>query len=1220
MNVNMTSLVLLDIKGLLMHSYHRGVDHDAILQPDNTAVNTFSYGLRGFLEFYLEPILREHAPLNIVAVWDGGNEYRKGLFAGYKAKRHAREKNQPQDAQLDQLYKAAKALLAYAGCWNVHVEGVEADDLIALFHQRFPDVPKFIHTVDQDIGQLTDAMTVVLHKGEPMEDFEGHPLKHIRVYKSLVGDSSDEYGGVPQVGPAAFRCLVDNFGYDGIDEIEQCVAKGQYQPLRDALAETEDKAARSVLAKILDNLHVWKLMYNLAGLHPDLCYRATTANGGKIIRPAWYCRMPNAARLQEIMGMAKVRDLYDGLFAKYMPTQELFDASELNLHDIGQLHELANEAPFFPFDYETYDSLGKDWSLALPDSAKGDHVDVLSARLAGASFTVGSNLQHTFYMPIAHRDTANVDLSVWRGFLMKRHREQLLLAHNASFEEQVTKLNLDFTPEGIADSMIWSSYVDENEFMGLKDNSLLYFHYTQETFKALMEKCGAKDMRDLTGDQVLSYGCDDAFCTARLGVLFWMILKLEQQWDFVFEKDRLTVHPISHAFEQGTRIDFERMRELQAADAETVRSGMESIRALLTEHCSEVNEAGSLALAKADLDNLRQIMRHTRGDKLSKEQIEAKLEETRLRWIESSRYNPYSERFEPWEFIPTPTVLTSMAYRVGCRWPIEKNSKKFISEWLSNATVEPLPEAPHSEKRAQFLDLLGSAAHQLNKREGDEYHALKQFCEDVLMKGEGRTIQEGDELNLGSPDQMRELLYCKLAFPVRLRTMPQRDSTRQVLGLEGSPGTDEEAIQMAIAEDTAPDSWKRELLKTLLSVKEAMTRESLFYRKYPHWQHPRDGLIHPAIKNCGTATRRPTGSSPNILQVSKGDLRSIYVPRDVTPVETSAVAWLRPFDLHIPKLPKQVIVATDFSGQELRIFGSEARDPVMIDAYTGLGTYEDDGMTRTRTRDIHSVTGCTFARRVIAQEMNQQVLNSLIFDESGVMDYEQFRHFLSGALEEFQGFAPDKLAKVVNQVRKMAKVVNFLIIYGGTAFTLAMKLGVPEAFADMLMKLVFTGYPRMAPWQEEVVEEACKYGFITTAYGTRKHCSKDLVGRDRSARRRAERQTVNHKIQACAADILKVVLTAAHEEELFYRNGAVMIAPVYDEIVSTVPIERLPEFINHQQRLMNVTPPGHPIPMMAEVSIGKDWHDTSNYELGDWPSDRKIEAALSKMFEPKVTA
>ncbi len=1215
MNVNMKSLVLLDIKGLLMHSYHRGIDRDATLSPAGDRTNTFGYGLRGFLETYLLPLLKDHAPLNIVAVWDGGNDYRKGLFPGYKAKRHAREKDSAESAQLDQLYKATKALLAYAGAWNVHVEGVEADDLIKLFHQSFPQLPKFIYTVDQDIGQLTDDRTAVFVRGDLMTQHEGHPLSCIRVYKSLVGDSSDEYPGVPQVGPAAFQCLVDHYGYDGIAEIEQCVATGQYQPLRDALAAEEDKSARSVLAKILDNLPQWKLMYNLAGLHAELCY-GTAQN--KIIKPQWYCRLPDARRLHEVMGMARVGDLFEA-FEPFMPTQTLLESGD---GAVEYLHAQADEAPFFAFDYESYDSLGRDWSLALPATAKGNHVDVLSQVLTGASFTLGSNLQHTYYMPLAHRDTDNFDKAVWASFLQGRMAKgQLPVAHNASFEEQVTKLNLGFIPEGIADTMIWSSYVDEEEPMGLKDNSLLYFRYEQTPYKELMEKHGANDMRDLTGEQVLSYGCDDAFCTARLGVLFWMILNLEGQWEFVFNEDRFTVHPISHAFEKGTKVDFERMRELQAQDAETVLSGMADLRAALQEHCGQPNEAGAIALAKADLDNLRQIMRHEKSDKLSREQMEAKLEEVRLRWVEASAYHPYSERFEPVEFIPTPTMLTQMAARVGLP-AIEKNSKKYVSEWLaanSMADAATFPTIPPLQ--AKFIDLLGAAAHQISKREGVEYHALKVFCEDTLMQGEGRLFQEGDELNLGSPNQMRELLYCKLALPVRLRTMPQRDSVRQKLGLEGSPGTDEEAIQMAIAEDTAPGSWKRELLKTLLTVKEAMTRESLFYKKYPHWQHPRDGLLHPAIKNCGTATRRPTGGSPNILQVSKGELRSIFVPRDSSPVEVAKVGWMDggPTIL-IPALPKHIIVATDFSGQELRIFGSEARDPVMIHAYTGLGTYEDDGMIRSRVRDIHSVTSCTFAKRVITQEMGVQVVESLLFDENGVMDYDQFRAFLGGALQEFEGFGADQLSKVVTQIRKMAKVVNFLIIYGGTAFTLAMKLGVPEAFAETLMKLVFTGYPRMQPWQEEVVEEARKYGYITTAYGTRKHVSRDIVGRDRSARRRAERQTVNHKIQGGAADVLKKVLTGAHREGLFYDNDAVMIAPVYDEIVSSVPIERLPDFINHEQRLMNITPPGHAIPMMAEVSIGKDWNDTTNYELGDWPSERKIEAALSKMFEAKVTA
>jgi DNA polymerase-1 len=194
----------------------------------------------------------------------------------------------------------------------------------------------------------------------------------------------------------------------------------------------------------------------------------------------------------------------------------------------------------------------------------------------------------------------------------------------------------------------------------------------------------------------------------------------------------------------------------------------------------------------------------------------------------------------------------------------------------------------------------------------------------------------------------------------------------------------------------------------------------------------------------------------------------------------------------------------------------------------------------------------------------------------------------------------------------MAKTVNFLIIYGGQAFSMGMKLGVPERFAQRIIDGVFAGYPRLAPWQKETVETARRQGYITTAFGTRKHVDPNILSRDGGLRARAERQTVNHQIQGGAADILKVVLTQAHHTRLYEETQSVLIAPVYDELVNSVPIDNVFEFVERAQDLMNVTPPGHPIPMLAEVSIGRNWYDSGKNELNDRPSQKRIEALFDK--------
>jgi len=69
---------------------------------------------------------------------------------------------------------------------------------------------------------------------------------------------------------------------------------------------------------------------------------------------------------------------------------------------------------------------------------------------------------------------------------------------------------------------------------------------------------------------------------------------------------------------------------------------------------------------------------------------------------------------------------------------------------------------------------------------------------------------------------------------------------------------------------------------------------------------------------------------------------------------------------------------------------------------------------------------------------------------------------------------------------------------------------------------------------------------------------------------------------------------------------------VYDELTNSVPIDSVFEFVERAQDCMNICPPGHPIPMLAEVSIGRNWEDASKNELEDRPSQRKVEALFDK--------
>lgn len=1198
---------VLDLKGLLMHAYHGAKDPNAFLGSDgHTLIKRAGHGIDAFWERYMAPILTRTAPIDIVAVKDSGNTIRGSIYPEYKAKRKAeKEKQDPRlTEQLDLLQKEAERLLMYLGCTVMEVPMVEADDVIAMICHRY-EGPVVVHTRDLDLAQLAVLPNVTVMLMEemidpevPLQVKEGDKIielmaKHITLYKSLVGDKSDEYKGVAQVGPMAWKYLVETYGDAGLAEIEKAVLNETPEMVREAAEEYGDK----VLMKMYEQFDQWRMCYKLATLHPAWCWMA---RGGKLLRPIYHKRLPIASKVIEVLDRLGIGALYEEM-KPYCSTETLVDGKWLTDTRMQRILNQIEESPAIGFDTESYDSL-KNPAFKEANGGK-EYVDTLAQKLTGGSFTFGRNLQHTIYIPTLHRDTENVDKEEL-GRILKHARanNKLIIAHNARFEQGIIERDLGLELPDMEDTMTWISYFNEEMMEGangggnLKEASLQLLRHEQVKYEEVLAQAGAQDMRGVSGEEVLHYGCDDALTSAHLWVLMSFAVSLEQQVRFIQENDVLVGMALNRSYRQGIAIDFDEAERQRAEDRKTVANGMERVRELLTTYCLEVPEEEAhrraLQLLEADREFHEATIR-AKNDGVGSEKMKAELQTILFKFREAVTYKPYAEEKREVEFKPTQKQILEIARHLGLpegpEYEMASTAGKKLVDWMLvlndlvyNSDHEFEPEIE------EFMKLLGAASTQINKREGEAYQAFHTFCQGIAQR-HAPTYWTGDELNFDSPPQMNALLYLKLGLPLRVRSKVSQGSSRDKWRLPGSPATNEKAMTMAVAEDCPEGDWRREVLRLIIDVKAALTREELYWRPYPLWKRPETDCVHGQIKNNGTKTRRPTGGQPNLLQVSKGSVRRIVIPR---------------YNRH-------VVVSIDFSGQELRITGSEAKDTALVEAYTGGGTYTDEfGMVRQIVKDVHSVTGSMFAMEVLRRELDQSLLDVLELDEFGRMNYAQFRAIVAdGVLAlsqlDLEAGQAEKMVKAVNKVRKMAKAVNFLICYLGQPSTLASNIGIPKAFAEQIMASVFAAYERLAPWQAETIQIARKTGFVTTAYGNWKHVSDDILSKDGGKRSRAERQAVNQTIQGCAADILKVVLTQAEKQQIFHDpQKAVMYAPVYDEIVASVHMDYCFEYVEKMQDIMNLTPPGHAIPMMGEVSIGLNWCDQD--ELGDRPAERKI--------------
>ena len=1169
---------ILDVRGLMLYSLLGGKDPDGKLTEDGKVENTAIYGFSRFLDIFLLPLLDVCDPRKVVAVHDGGNSYRRNLFPGYKLKRSQRVVSDFMKDEIQEMEYLVDDLLKAIGCTQVKVARVEADDVVAHLCEKLPN-EKFVYTVDQDLLQLDNETTHVMYQGAMAKENPDLPNpKHVRITKSLLGDTSDEYPGVTGFGEKKFEKLIEEFGDDVLDDLEACVANKSYKDISDAYEVAVDTQAKKGLDLLLKNTGEWELMYHLAGLHPELCEEQRQRAFPEL---KWTKRVPNYHTLEQALKNGMREDLLHRLSA-YTPKYELVTNANWDSF-VDRFMEEVDRTPFFAFDYESVDVL-KHPDFNEAKRGKGSYVDVLSQSITGMSICYGQHLENVAYISVGHRDTDNVHDEYLKDVLetVREHGKELV-AHNAPFEHALTDTNFLYDPGNLLDSRLMAQYVDENESNHLKDLSKRHLGYLQTTYADTLEQAGAKDMQEMTGLQVLNYGCDDSLVTACLTDLFYMILQLEGTWDFCTTEETAANSVLYEAFEGGMRIDYDRLQALAEEDNIAYEENMLALRNTLLVHCNTADPKRAAELYNEVSEYEEAKMRDDGKDQVA---IDKKLAALRERLEAGTRYEPFIEEQEEVKFTPTALKITKLVQsEFDCPIELTGVTPNKVTEFL--VAVEDNKTTVFSEAEDEFFGALAACSEQLKKREGKEFEEFLALCKNIVGRGQPAKMT-GDALNVDSPIQMQTLLYCKLGLPIRLHGKLQRGSTRERLGYrEGGPSADDKAIDTALAEDCQTDDalWKKDALLALKTAKAAYTRYKNYWRPYPLWKHPRDGNVHGSIANCGTVTKRFTGSNPNFLQLTGKDggrVRSIVLPFK----------------------EDHVILSPDFNGEELRITASLSLDPVMVDAYVGRNQ-----------RDLHSMTaaGITGAALHFAAPDLLKSLSDEFTMEEGLlkMPYEKFLGHL--------GSEDKRVAEVFKNIRKLAKGVNFLLLYVGGAGTLARNLGVPTDIAEQFLNAAMATYPRLGPWQQESIEFAREHGYVLTAYGNRRHLGNGLFSEDNGIRTRLERQAVNSQVQGTGSDIMKVVMKKIQERKLLQTvKGHLLVAP-YDELAISVPRSAAWHCWMELQDIMTLTPPGHVVPQLPELKASAlNWG--SVIEMGPYPSKDEIYAMLDEQLAKRQAA
>ncbi len=179
--------------------------------------------------------------------------------------------------------------------------------------------------------------------------------------------------------------------------------------------------------------------------------------------------------------------------------------------------------------------------------------------------------------------------------------------------------------------------------------------------------------------------------------------------------------------------------------------------------------------------------------------------------------------------------------------------------------------------------------------------------------------------------------------------------------------------------------------------------------------------------------------------------------------------------------------------------------------------------------------------------------------------------------------------EVTDEQRRIAKTINFGVMYGMSAFRLSRELDIPRKQADEFIKAYFSRYSGIRKFMERVVEDAEATGVVKTLSG-HERAIPGIRSRNRTEKAGAERIAVNTPIQGTAADIMKSAMIAVSREMKGQGVRSRMILQVHDELIFEVPeeetelMEKLVRGCMEQVMTLSV-------PLRVSIEFGESWGD-----------------------------
>ncbi len=412
----------------------------------------------------------------------------------------------------------------------------------------------------------------------------------------------------------------------------------------------------------------------------------------------------------------------------------------------------------------------------------------------------------------------------------------------------------------------------------------------------------------------------------------------------------------------------------------------------------------------------------------------------------------------------------------------------------------------------------------------------------------------GHEFNIDSPKQLQVVLFTELGLPIKRRTSTGASTDQDVL---------EELAKL------------HELPAKMIEHRHLAKLKGTYLDALPLLVHPRTGRIHTSFNQVVAATGRLSSSDPNLQNI---------------PIRTPEGELIRRAFIASSNIP--AVLAT-----------APVESPVMVAAKpTQRRLFDDDeddiGKSAENSKPLElnvsrpDVPNVGEEWRLVCADYSQielRVLAHFSQDRELIAAFEQGVDIHTAVAS--QVFGVDR-ERVSSEQRRMAKAVNFGVIYGQSPFGLAAALGIDKKEAAAFIDGYFAKYSGVTQFIEETLEEVRATGFAKTILGRRRAIDGIRAVRNRNLNM-PERTAVNTVIQGSAADLIKKAMLAVHHRLRKEHHPGRMLLQIHDELVFESPLSGIPSLVElarfEMQQAMALS-----VPLVVDVSIGLNWLETQS--------------------------